>query len=101
METTDRIPREPKPVLHINMLTGDLGQRIFCKKKHSLEKVGDLPCFECDNFMGMGQGDTIQCVWEDLPRLSGDTTRIIYPARQTDEYRAVSAYIDEGILREG
>lgn len=101
MNTTDKISREAQPVLHINMLTGDLNQRIFCKKQHALKKVGDLPCFTCDYFEGMGQGDTIQCVWEDLPRLSGGTTRVIYPAKQTAEYKAISAYIDDGILKKG
>lgn len=101
METTDKIGKVPEPVLHINMLTGSLNQRIFCKKKHSLEKVGDLPCFQCGYFVGMGQGDTIQCVWDDLPRLSGGHERVIYPAQQNREFKAVSAYIDEGVLAKG
>lgn len=101
MEKTNKIPRTPEPVLHINMLTGDLNQRIFCKKLHKLGKVGWLPCFQCEYYDGMGQGDTIQCVWDDLPRLSGGHTRVIYPAKQTAEFRAVSAYIDDGILKKG
>ena len=39
--------------------------------------------------------------WEDLPRLSGDTTRVIAPARQTNEYMAIAGYIDKGILKKG
>lgn len=101
MNTTDTIPREPVQVLHINLLTGSPKQRIFCRKKQSLEKVEDLTCFKCAYYRGTGQGDTIQCEWEDLPRLSGDTTRVIAPARQTNEYMAIAGYIDKDILKKG
>lgn len=100
MEFTDKIDRQAVPVLHVNMIT-DRNQRIFCKKKHSLEKVSDLTCGSCSYYEGSGQGDTVQCRWDDFPRLSGDTTRIIYPGRQRTEFMAVSAYIDDGMLEKG
>lgn len=101
MKKVDKISREAEPVLHVNIITGDDNQRIFCKKQHSLEKVSDLQCGECSYFEGTGQGDTIQCVWDDLPMLSGAHTRVIYPGRQAEEYTAVSMYIDDGTLKKG
>lgn len=101
METTDKLPRDLAPVLHINMIEGD-NPRIFCKKRHALKKLSELECGSaCEYFRGTGQGDTIQCEWEDFPRLSGSGTRIIRPADQTREFRAVSAYIDDGLLKKG
>lgn len=100
MDTVSSIDRELVPVLHVNMVTGP-DQRIFCRKQHALLKIDELPCRECSYFRGTGQGDTIQCEWDDFPRLSGSRTRIIYPAKQSAEFRAVSAYIDDGMLDKG
>lgn len=101
MDTTDRIDRQTAPVMHVNMLTGSPNQRIFCKREHSLEKVDELPCSGCSYFRGTGQGDVIMCEWPDFPRLSGGHTRVIWPAKQIAEYKAVSLYIDDGMLEKG
>lgn len=76
-------------------------QRVFCKRHHGLLKVSDLvhdKCPKCPYFKGTGQGDVIMCRWEDI---SDRYERTVFQDRMENEFKAVSGYIDRGILKKG
>lgn len=91
---------ELRPILHVNFVKDftESGKEIYCRKKHKLCVPTMDDCLNCSMFRGTGQGEAIECEWEDTIPYKGDVKLINWYDRKQEMLR-VSKLIDDKILK--
>ena len=90
------------PILHINVIdpTAPQGtQELYCRLENNIVPLARAQCGNaCPYFEGIGYGDVIECMWQDIPAEQGYYR--IEPGDQQIEMKRVQNLISEGILPE-
>ena len=91
---------ELKPILHVNFIkdNSESGLEIYCRKKHKLCTPLIEDCTNCSMYRGSGQGEALECEWEDIPPYRGNIRLIDWFDRKQELLR-ISKLIDDNILK--
>lgn len=88
------------PILHVNSIKDSTksGMELYCRKKHKLCIPSMEDCMSCAMFRGAGQGEAIECEWEDIPPYKGNVRLIDWFDRKQELLR-ISKLIDDGVIK--
>ena len=87
-------------VIHVNFIADNSteGLKIYCRKERRIWAPTIEACTRCEYFDGMGQGQALECRWEDVtPTGTYPLWLVQYDERQR-ELERVEDLINAGIL---